>query len=206
MKQKNSLLPSNASDLELALEQALIFAPSITISDLWQADVCPVDFLPALAAQYGDIYLEQSWSEQTKRKVLQQSFNKHQIIGTRKSLIDALSPFGLVLAINEWFNDPFAPKATFSIDFALTEQGMDAAAYTQIMRIIDNTRPAAKHLSALNINLAVRGTIYAANKIFKSETVTVYPKPVTNINNMHAPFIITACDCSPPIIEIFPLH
>jgi len=206
MKQRNSLLPANASDLERKLEQALKLDLPCDIAKLWHPDVCPSEFLPALAKQYGSPYFDQDWDETTKRKIIKASFVTFKIRGTRKSLIDALAPFGKVLEINEWFNEQGAKTGTFSIRFALSNQGMNEDAYNQILRLIDEVRPVSRHLSALDINLVAWGAINTASTTFTSETLVVLPLPVTNINKNITPFIYAGADCAPTSIDVFPYH
>jgi|GEM_PF-1556290 len=204
MKERNSLLPTNASDLERKLEKALNIDLKIDIAELWQPLNCHKNFLQALALQYGNPYFNSDWNETTKRKVLAGSFANFQIRGTRKALIDALAPFGKVLEIKEWFNEQNGVPGTFSVRFALSYQGMDENSYNEIIRLIDEVRPVSRHLSALNIILAIYGTINTACAVASSETITVYPKPCTNINNRITSFLCLGADCSPTTIDIYP--
>jgi phage tail P2-like protein len=93
-----SLLPSNASDSERAIEQAMaeplsgIEAPLRT---LWDVDNCPSNILPWLAWSFSVEVWDHEWSDDTKRATIRAAMEVHRWKGTLRSVKLALISAGL---------------------------------------------------------------------------------------------------------------
>lgn len=81
-----SLLPSNATDLELALEQVMTSDMSSPIRNLWNPLLCPKELLWVLAIIFQVDEWDENWSEEVKRNTLTESFLVHCIKGTPASI------------------------------------------------------------------------------------------------------------------------
>lgn len=93
-----SLLPPNATELELAAEGAVgdrIEAVPVPIATVGDAMLCPAGVLPFLAwARSVDVY-DPSWSEATRRDVTAQAMAVHRIKGTPASVLAAIGAWGI---------------------------------------------------------------------------------------------------------------
>ncbi|MBE0529541.1 MAG: phage tail protein I [Rhodospirillales bacterium] len=99
-----SLLPPNATALELALEGVAadrveaIPVPIPTVNDAAQ---CPAPVLPFLAwGRSVDVY-DASWSDATKRTVVGQAMALHRIKGTLQSVVAAIAAWGIEATVIE---------------------------------------------------------------------------------------------------------
>ena len=81
-----SLLPPNATPLELAMEAALRQPIDIPIRKLWSAADCPVDLLPYLAWALGVEEWDSDWPEAVKRTAVTEAFRIHREKGTLAGL------------------------------------------------------------------------------------------------------------------------
>lgn len=82
----SSLLPSNASTLELALEAVMKSDMDSPIRDLWNPFKCPVELLWVLAITFQVDEWDDVWSEATKRIMLVEAYRVHCIKGTPESI------------------------------------------------------------------------------------------------------------------------
>ena len=91
-----SLLPPNATQIETAVEAALtrLDAIPVAISDLWNPDTCPVQFLPLLAWAFSVDTWNAAWPEDEKRDTIRASIAIHRMKGTRASVRAALDAAG----------------------------------------------------------------------------------------------------------------
>lgn len=100
----DSLLPPNATALELALEASAaerIEAIPVPIATINDARVCPAAVLPFLAwARSVDVY-DPSWSDATRRAVVGQAMAVHRIKGTLQSVVDAIGLWGIEATVME---------------------------------------------------------------------------------------------------------
>lgn len=101
----DSLLPPNASPLELAVESSMA-GRSLPLRhrDLWSADKCPSNLLPWLAWALSVKTWDATWSDSKKRSVIKSSITTARVKGTRASMETALAAFGIQSSsIVEWF-------------------------------------------------------------------------------------------------------
>lgn len=95
MSDIESILPSNSTPLELALEQVINRPIPNLIGDMWNPDTCPVELLNYLAFSLAVEVWDDSWSESVKRTVIKASIPEYQIKGTVAAAKLALSKAGL---------------------------------------------------------------------------------------------------------------
>lgn len=81
-----TILPSNAGPLELALERATAFPelPISALADLSDPADIDSDFLPWLAYRFATDFWLDEWDEETRRDVLKQQFDLHRLKGTEE--------------------------------------------------------------------------------------------------------------------------
>lgn len=83
-----SILPSNSTPLERALERASAFPdlPIDALGDLTNAEAIDSRFLPWLAYRFAtDIWLDE-WDEEKRRDVIRQQFELHRLKGTEEGI------------------------------------------------------------------------------------------------------------------------
>ncbi|MCW8965368.1 MAG: phage tail protein I, partial [Candidatus Pacearchaeota archaeon] len=115
----NKLLPPNATELEKHLVETTERASAQNInavSELWNADTCPVKFLPWLAWAEGVQEWSSQWSEPVQRAVIKTTRQTRRYRGTAKAVIDAVAGFGGTSVIKEWFEkSPQGTPGTFDV-------------------------------------------------------------------------------------------
>jgi phage tail P2-like protein len=90
----SSLLPSNASEFELAIEQCLTTDMDSPIRTLWNPLECPLDLLWVLAIVFALDEWDDDWTESVKRTSLAEAFSVHQKKGSVWSIRRILSNAG----------------------------------------------------------------------------------------------------------------
>lgn len=161
---EKSLLPGDASPLELALEDAM--RADIPISDigtLWNPATCPVAVLPFLAWGLAISQWDSEWSEAQKRAAIADAIPFHRRKGTKAAVCEVLERFHPLLQLVEWHEmaprgEPHtfevrAPAADIPASF-LTPQ--TAAA---IIRDITATKPVRAHFTFVQ-NIEATAAIY----------------------------------------------
>ncbi|MCA9678743.1 MAG: phage tail protein I [Gammaproteobacteria bacterium] len=93
-----SLLPPNATPLMRAIEQVtaqrLAALPVDTIRSLWDAETCPVEWLPLLAWGESADYWDTAWSESRRRAYVAALRAIHERKGTLGAVRDILAAVG----------------------------------------------------------------------------------------------------------------
>lgn len=91
-----SILPSNSTPLERAIEQSIVSTQQlkIEINLLWNPDKCLEHLLPWLAWAYSVDVWDDQWPEQTKRNVIKASLRVHSQKGSIGSIKRALHAAG----------------------------------------------------------------------------------------------------------------
>lgn len=176
----DTLLPPTATILEQRLSQVGQICVDVDIRCLWDPYLCPINWLPFLAWQYSVDRWDENWSEQTKRKVIADSYFTHKIKGTIKSIRRAVEPFGYVIRINEWFKTGKEP-GTFSLEIGILDEGITEDDYTELTRIIDDVRAYSRHITGLSIVLVSQGTVNLRCLTTDGDILTVNPYIPENI-------------------------
>jgi phage tail P2-like protein len=180
----DNLLPPNATLLERNLAQAgaAIEAVPIPLRDLWNADTCPVNLLPFLAAALSVDRWDANWPEQTKRSVIKASYFVHKKKGTIGALRRVVEPLGYLIRIIEWWQTtPRGPRGTFQLDIGVLDTGITEEMYLELERLIDDAKPLTRQLLGLAISMEVRGTEYLGVGAYLGDELTVYPYTPTLI-------------------------
>lgn len=171
-----SLLPTGSSTLERAAAEACAQLANVKVplKTLWNPQTCPAPFLPYLAWALSVDRWDSEWPTATKRSVIQKAWFIHQHKGTISAVRRVVEPLGYVINITEWWetNDP---PGTFRLDIGVLETGIDEAMYEEMERLIDDAKPASRHLIGLTITQDIPGTIYMAAAAYDAEVLTVYP-------------------------------
>ncbi|MCF6766809.1 phage tail protein I [Thiotrichales bacterium 19S11-10] len=104
-----SMLPPNATDFERAIVSAFFNQLELSkniIFDLFDANSCPVDFLPYLAyfmsVDYESFF---QLDENKQRQLINESIERHQKKGTLGALEEALEVFNQPIVIKEWYQE-----------------------------------------------------------------------------------------------------
>lgn len=120
----DTLLPSNATALERALEQATarVADVPVPIDALWNPATCPIELLPWLAWALSTDRWDSSWSEDQKRAAVANAIQVQRTKGTPASIKTILASFDELLTVTEWFETvPMGDPYTFFITLPLVQ-------------------------------------------------------------------------------------
>ena len=155
-----SLLPPNSTDLERKLAEAgkdAFDLPSIRI--IKDIDQVPSQFLPFIAWQKSVDYWDDNWQEELKRKVIKESRDLHRLKGTPAAIKKALEPFGYEVTLIEWFNaEPNLVPGTFNLELNVIGKSLNVETYSEINRLVSESKAASRHLGNLTITTNQIGT------------------------------------------------
>ncbi|MGT3163422.1 phage tail protein I [Yersinia enterocolitica] len=170
------LLPVGSTPLEIAAAQACARMADIDVplSQLWNADTCPLDLLPYLAWAWSVDRWDEHWPEATKRAVVNASFYVHKRKGTIGAIRRVVEPLGYLIRVIEWWKTNEAP-GTFRLDVGVLETGITEEMHQELERLIDDAKPCSRHLIGLSINLDVTGTIPISAASYDGDEMTIYP-------------------------------
>lgn len=169
-----TLLPPSSTKLEKRLSQAMVCDFPILLRSLWNPQTCPYELLPYLAWQYSVDYWDENWNEQIKRKVIAEAFEIHQHKGTKEAIRRAVSSFGYLIDLIEWWQNDKTP-GTFSLDIGVLDKGITDESYNELVRIIEDVKPVSRHLSALSLHLVTSGNINISTCNYDGDTMNIYP-------------------------------
>ena len=124
------------------------------IATIWDADQCPVAFLPWLAYALSVDVWDGTWPEARKRRVIAASPQVHRIKGTVAAMIAALEALGMSPHITEWWEtDPIGDRGTFEITvyvnewLATDEAVLSARAQKEALASVTRTKPKSRTFS-----------------------------------------------------------
>lgn len=143
-----SLLPPNASPLELAIESAIaVPALPVPLRDLWSPQACPETLLPWLAWGLSIDDWDPDWPAVTKREVVARAIEVQRLKGTLAAVRNAAAPFGAAISVREWWEtDPEGPSGTFTLTLALSpSQGVPSPAQIdEVIRAVTRAKPLSR--------------------------------------------------------------
>ncbi len=170
------LLPAGSSVLEVAAAEACARIEDIPVPlrKLWNAWDCPAELLPYLAWAWSVDRWDTSWSEATKRSVVDASQYVHRHKGTIGALRRVVEPLGYLIRIIEWWKTGETP-GTFRLDVGVLDTGITEQMYNELERLIADAKPSSRHLIGLSINLDVNGALPVAAACYSGDELTVYP-------------------------------
>lgn len=159
----SNLLPPSVSELEINLVEVTTSAVNKNISDLselWNADTCPVKFLPWLAWAEGVEEWSQEWAEQVQRAVIKTTRETRRYRGTAKAVIDAVAGFGGIATVTEWFQQsPPGVPGTFDVTITGGDNYIEAGLQTAMISAIDRNKNARSHY-VLGVGLTMQANLY----------------------------------------------
>ncbi|UVM48563.1 phage tail protein I [Pseudomonas sp. B21-015] len=171
-----SLLPSNSTPLERAIEAAFYERTIVPLRTLYNPDTCPVHLLPHLAWAWSVDRWDYRWSEATKRAAIKASFYIHKHKGTIGALRRVVEPLGYLIEIVEWFKTvPEGVPGTFALKVGVLDTGITEEMYQELERLIDDAKPVSRHLTGLDIILETRCDAYVGFAVYDGDEIDVYP-------------------------------
>lgn len=170
------LLPVGSSALEVAATKAAaeIERVPVPLRQLWDPWQCPVALLPWLAWALSVDRWDFTWPEATKRSVIAASFYVHQHKGTISALRRVIEPLGFLIEVREWWQLNEEP-GTFRLVVGVLDQGITDEMYHELERLIEDAKPASRHLTGLAISLSATGNAWAGAGFYDGDAMTVYP-------------------------------
>ncbi|NDJ58057.1 phage tail protein I [Enterobacteriaceae bacterium 4M9] len=170
------LLPVGSSALEVAAADALaqIERVPVPLRTLWNPQTCPVNLLPYLAWALSVDRWDENWPEATKRSVIASSFYVHLHKGTISALRRVVEPLGYLIEVREWWQLDEEP-GTFRLVVGVLESGITEEMYQELERLINDAKPASRHLTGLVISLSTSGELYVGAGCYDGDALTIYP-------------------------------
>jgi phage tail P2-like protein len=177
-----SMLPSNSTQLERALEAALYERTIIPLRTLYNPQTCPVQLLPHLAWAWSVDRWDHRWSEATKRSAIAASYYIHARKGTIGALRRVVEPLGYLVEVIEWFKTvPKGEPGTFALKVGVLDTGITEEMYQELDRLIDDAKPVSRKLTGLAISLETQGALNIAVSLSEGDQLDVYPPVMRDI-------------------------
>ncbi|WP_449441295.1 phage tail protein I [Pseudomonas migulae] len=177
-----SLLPSNSTPLERALEEAFYERTIIPLRTLYNPQTCPVHLLPHLAWAWSVDRWDHRWPEAAKRRAIAASYYIHAHKGTIGALRRVVEPLGYLIEIVEWFNTvPKGVPGTFALKVGVLDTGITEEMYQELERLIDDAKPVSRPMTGLAISLETQGDLNIAVALFEGDEIDVYPPVMRDI-------------------------
>lgn len=146
-----TLLPSNASELEIALDIAGASSSDLDVwvTSVWSADECPPSYLAWLAWSLSVDTWDTTAPDAVKREIIRQSAAVHRHKGTAGSVKRALAATGAPSEIIEWWQDAATPH-TFKVQVDVAElyargNALSPTLIDRIKGVIDPVKPVRSH-------------------------------------------------------------
>ncbi|MGB8603370.1 MAG: phage tail protein I [Rhizomicrobium sp.] len=163
-----SLLPPNATTLELALEAATtrIDAIKTDLRALWSPDDCPEGLLPWLAWSLSLDSWSADWPVEVKRNRVRRAIEIARRKGTSESVRSVVASFGGAVGLREWWQDG-GSGVPHTFDLALTLSSMNGKPATaefieSVIAEVNRTKPVRSHFQFTQGFLADGGIEVAA--------------------------------------------
>ncbi|WP_408586581.1 phage tail protein I [Novosphingobium sp.] len=157
-----SILPPNATPLELALEQLAslrLDAVDTDLRPLWSADLCPPALLPYLAWGLSVDQWDASWPLATRRARVRDAIAVQRGKGTIAAVRRVVASFGGQIALTEWWQQtPAGTPHTFSLTLSLPSNGgaaPSAAFVDAVIAEVTATKPLRSHFDFVLAQSAV---------------------------------------------------
>lgn len=174
----DSLLPPNATALELAVERVLSHSENIPvkINTLWSAQDAPENTLPWLAWAMSVDSWSSMWTTAEKRAAIQSAPLIHRHKGTISSVRNVVEPLGFLIEIVEAREKvPPGPPHTFEVVVGVRDKGITDEMYSQMSRLIDDVKPCRSRLIGLDVQAEALGSFSVSAGIYCGDATTVYP-------------------------------
>jgi phage tail P2-like protein len=172
-----TLLPPNSTDLERKLAEVgedAFDLPSVRV--IKDIDHVPSQFLPFIAWQRSVDYWDENWQEALKRKVIKESRDLHRLKGTPAAIKKALEPFGYEVTLIEWFKvEPNLVPGTFNLELNVIGKSLNAETYSEINRLVSESKAASRHLA--NLTVTINPILTIRNLIVHQTALTYTSEP-----------------------------
>ena len=181
----DSLLPSNASKLDRAIEKVIEHCTQfpVDVRDLWAPWRCPLELLPWLAWAYSVDTWNESWSEDTKRRVVDRSFEIHRYRATPYSIRQSLDTLDINTTVVEWWEQNGSGEpGTLLVNTFVSEQGIDMPLISAIDAQISKTKRGSQHFTLRTV-LSSTSEQYVSCATCSASIATVEPYTVREINS-----------------------
>lgn len=141
-----SLLPPNATELELNIERTIAgrLDIPITLQNNRNADLVESQLLPYLAKDLSVDYWQDGWDDGKKRSAIKSSTAMHQVKGTLYALKRAIEQITQDYQIVEWF---FKPTLPLTLPATLYE-GTNVPNSVEIHLSVTNSAETTKEIKA----------------------------------------------------------
>jgi len=156
-----SLLPSNSTILEKALEAATARAYNldVEIKKIWNPDTCPVHLLPYLAWSLGVSLWNTDWDEKKKRQIIKVFLLIRAYRGTGLAINLGFQALGVRPQIIRWFEKK-KKENPYTFDVYLWRDDNKTSIFQNetkelVEKILDETKSKRDHYK---LNLGVRST------------------------------------------------
>lgn len=98
----------------------------------------------------------------------------HQHKGTISALRRVVEPLGFLIEVREWWQLDEEP-GTFRLVVGVLDSGITDEMYQELERLIEDAKPASRHLTGLAISLSSTGELYVGAGCYHGDALTVYP-------------------------------
>lgn len=174
-----SLLPPNSSDLEKAIVgafESVLDSKDLLIQTLWNADLCPYEFLPYLASALSvDFAIYNQLNEAERRAYIKKSIEIHRKKGSLGALKAALKPLNYSISVVEWYENNKEPH-TIRVNVENTE---NSAFDLDRIRTVVAQNKNVQTQAILSVKTNQAGKIYAGvvakTKLVFSSRSFLYP-------------------------------
>lgn len=172
----SSLLPLSSTQLERAIEAAMVEKTEIPLRTLYNPDTCPAHLLPWLAWTWSVDRWDTRWTEAVKRSAIRSAFYVHAHKGTIGALRRVVEPLGYLIEVLEWWEmKPKGIPGTFALKVGVLDTGITEEAYLELERLIDDAKPVSRHMTGLAISLETQGAINIGVAVYEGDVIDVYP-------------------------------
>lgn len=202
----DALLPPNASRLERGIGLAMdrLSRVPVVVREMWDPATCPVGHLPWLAWAFSVDDWDSEWPADTKRAVIQASYEVHAHKGTVAALRTAIDALGYGIELTEWFQEsPPATPYTFGLTAELDGRGIAPGLWDEIERAAIEAKNVRSHLRYVRLRSTLRGRFYVGGTTISAEIVAVEPYALRELETRGPMFIGAAC-IAYETVEIFP--
>ena len=170
-----TLLPSNATPLERALEAAIRpRADEDVIRRVWDPWACEAHLLPWLAWQFSVDYWEDAWTEHQKRAVIAASIEVHRRKGTPGAMRRIVEGLGYGFQLVEWWElNPEGTPGTAEVFLFRQDAGRPITAQDLrlAIRLLDDAKRATLHLAVTAAHqVSARAYLYARADAHKHQS------------------------------------
>lgn len=202
----DALLPPNASRLERGIGLAMdrLSRVPVVVREMWDPATCPVGHLPWLAWAFSVDDWDSAWPADTKRAVIQASYEVHAHKGTVAALRAAIDALGYGIELTEWFQEsPPATPYTFGLTAELDGRGIAPWLWDEIERAAIEAKNVRSHLRYVRLRSTIRGRFYVGGTTISAEVVEIEPYSLTELQTQ-GPLYLGAALIVVETVEILP--